>query len=215
MPNHVTNILTVNGSQDELIIDSLFNEANEIDFNTFAPMPEELKDVSSPANIVTQEERDAEITERPRRLANNETFLGNTFSITKEMSDDYIARFGVNNWFDWAVNNWGTKWGGYDAERETPDSVRFLTAWSTPIEAIKKLSLKYPDHQFFVSYADEDFGSNVGEYTVINGELIDFYSPITGSNRAFDMAVEILRYDPRDEEDEAYEEEVEDEGEDR
>jgi hypothetical protein len=35
MPNHVTNILTVNGSQDELIIDSLFNEENEIDFNTY------------------------------------------------------------------------------------------------------------------------------------------------------------------------------------
>ena len=54
MANHVTNILTVNGSQDELIIDSLFNEENEIDFDTFAPMPEELRSVTSPVRIVTK-----------------------------------------------------------------------------------------------------------------------------------------------------------------
>ena len=209
MPNHVTNILTVNGSQDELIIDSLFNEENEIDFNTFAPMPEELKTVTSPVDIVTQEERNVEIAERQRRLANNEAFLGNTFSITQEMSDDYIARFGANNWYDWAVKNWGTKWGGYDAERESPDTVKFLTAWSTPINAIKSLSIKYPHAEFTVRYADEDFGSNVGEYAVIGGELIDFYSPTTGSDEAYDMAADILGYDPREEE--SYEEGVEEE----
>lgn len=214
MPNHVTNILTVNGSQDELIIDSLFNEENEIDFNIFAPMPEELKKVSSPVKIVTKEERDAEIADYEQRLANGQPTLGNTFSITQEMSDDYIARFGANNWYDWAIANWGTKWGGYDAERESPDTVKFLTAWSTPVNAIKSLSLKYPEQEFNVRYADEDFGSNVGEYTIIDGEIIEYYAPTTGSNRAFDMAAEILQYDPRDDEDETYETEVEDEGED-
>ena len=211
MPNHVTNILTINGVQDELIIDSLFNEENEIDFNTFAPMPEELKTVTSPVNIVTQEERNVEIAERQRRLANNEAFLGNTFSITQEMSDDYIARFGANNWYDWAIANWGTKWGGYDAERESPDTVKFLTAWSTPDEAINKLSLKYPEQEFVVRYADEDFGSNVGEYTIIDGEVTEYYSPDSGSDEAYDMAADILGYDPREEE--GYEEEIEDEDE--
>lgn len=214
MPNHVTNILTVNGSQDELIIDSLFNEENKIDFNTFAPMPEELKSVTSPVKIITKEERDAEIADYEQRVLNGQptyTF-GNTFSITQEMSDDYIARFGANNWYDWAVKNWGTKWSGYDAERESPDTVKFLTAWSTPINAIKSLSLKYPEQEFNVRYADEDFGTNVGEYTIIDGELVDFYSPTTGSDEAYDMAADILGYDPREEE--GYEEEVEEEGED-
>jgi len=212
MPNHVTNILTVNGSQDELVIDSLFNENNKIDFNTFAPMPQELLRVVSPVRIVTQEERESEIAEHEQRLANGQPTLGNTFSITKDMSDDYIARFGANNWYDWAIANWGTKWGGYDAERESPDTVTFLTAWSTPIEGIKSLSLKYPEQEFNVRYADEDFGSNVGEYTVIDGELVDFYSPNTGSDEAYDMAADILGYDPREEE--GYEEEFEEEDED-
>ena len=139
MPNHVTNILTVNGSQDELIIDSLFNEANEIDFNTFAPMPEELKSVSSPVRIVTQEERDAEIAEYERKVANNQPTLGATFSITKEMSDDYITRFGNNNWYDWSVTNWGTKWDLCEPVLSVNDNgsitISCETAWAPPIDA--------------------------------------------------------------------------------
>jgi hypothetical protein len=123
------------------------------------------------------------------------------------MSDDYINRFGANNWYDWALANWGTKWGGYDAERVDPDTVKFLTAWNTPFTAIEKLSEKYPDHEFTVRFADEDFGSHVGEYTIINGERVDTYYPYSHSDEAYDMAVDILEYDPREEEKEDCEEE--------
>jgi hypothetical protein len=208
MPNHVTNILTVNGINDEAIIDSLFNEENEIDFNTFAPMPKELLRVMSPVRIVTEEARNVEIAEYELRVLNCEpTFIGESFSITQEMSDDYINRFGANNWYDWAMANWGTKWGGYDAERVNPDTVKFLTAWSTPFKAIEKLSEKYPDHEFTVRFADEDFGSNVGTYTIINGEVVDSYFPDSGSDDAYAMAVDILGYDPREDEEEDCEEE--------
>ena len=207
MPNHVTNILTVNGINDEAIIDSLFNEENEIDFNTFAPMPKELLRVTSPVRIVTEEARNVEIAEYELRVLNYEPTFGESFSITQEMSDDYINRFGANNWYDWAMANWGTKWGGYDAERIDSDTVKFLTAWNTPFTAIEKLSEKYPDHEFTVRFADEDFGSHVGEYTIINGEQVDTYYPYSHSDEAYDMAAGILGYDPREEEDEDCEEE--------
>jgi hypothetical protein len=205
MPNHVTNILEVNGINDEAIIDSLFNENNEIDFNNIIPMPEELLKVTSPVRILTEAERNAEIAEHERKKANNIPTFSDSFSITQEMSDDYINRFGANNWYDWALANWGTKWGGYDAERTSPDTVRFLTAWGTPFNAIETLSVLYPDHEFFVSFADEDFGSNVGEYTYINGEQVENYFPDSGSDEAYDMAADILGYDSRVDED--YEEE--------
>jgi hypothetical protein len=48
------------------------------------------------------------------------------------------AEHGANNWYDWSVSNWGTKW---DVECESiaddGESVRFyfMSAWSPPVEA--------------------------------------------------------------------------------
>lgn len=169
-------------------------------------MPEELLKVSYPVRIVTEEARNAEIAAYEAKVNNGETVFGHSFDITQEMSDDYINRFGTNNWYDWALANWGTKWGGYDAERMNPDTVRFLTAWSTPFEAIVTLSKLHPDHEFVVQFADEDFGSNVGEYVIMDGECIYENRPASCSKGALDLAREILGYDPH-EEDEEYEDE--------
>jgi len=49
------------------------------------------------------------------------------------------------NWWDWCVNEWGTKWdvGGDDGciTSETPNSLSlsFYSAWSPPTEAYRKL----------------------------------------------------------------------------
>ena len=45
-------------------------------------------------------------------------------------------------WWDWRIQNWGTKWNTYDDElSETEDSLeyRFSTAWSPPEMAIAHL----------------------------------------------------------------------------
>ena len=47
---------------------------------------------------------------------------------------------GVNNWYDWCVNNWGTKWDLCDAEYEYEDAgegeatlqINCQTAWGPP-----------------------------------------------------------------------------------
>ena len=43
-----------------------------------------------------------------------------------------------DNWYDWNVNNWGTKWECDSAEQISRDDnsvkLAFLTAWSPPIE---------------------------------------------------------------------------------
>lgn len=61
--------------------------------------------------------------------------------------------FGYANWYDWRVNEWGTKWDvGYRDDRENlavietdPDGVPFIevgfdSAWSPPVEAYDKLT---------------------------------------------------------------------------
>ena len=44
-------------------------------------------------------------------------------------------------WYDWRVQNWGTKWDGYDGRISDDGSAfTFDTAWAPPIPVIKKLA---------------------------------------------------------------------------
>jgi hypothetical protein len=90
--------------------------------------------------------------------------------------EDYIKQpdhskspldFSGNNWYDWNVTNWGTKWdvAVHDdkeysdtelmEETETSLAYRFNTAWSPPNSAISKLSAQYPSLVFTLSYEEE------------------------------------------------------------
>jgi hypothetical protein len=103
----------------------------------------------------------------------------------------------INDWYDWQINNWGTKWNASDTI-DLGDGVEFNTAWATPFELLLKLSEKYPEVTINVRYADEDFGYNVGEYTLLNGEKIDSNIPKGGTREAYLMAIEVQYGDVSD-----------------
>jgi hypothetical protein len=54
-----------------------------------------------------------------------------------------------NNWYDWSVKNWGTKWNAcyVDVTFESDDEVhyQFETAWDYPHPIIRELRRKFPD----------------------------------------------------------------------
>lgn len=65
-----------------------------------------------------------------------------------------------DNWYDWCVNHWGTKW---DIDPQEPVSqwegdnfstvyYDFVTAWAPPIEFIKKIASDFPELTFKISY---------------------------------------------------------------
>ncbi len=58
-----------------------------------------------------------------------------------------------------------------------------------------KMSMKYPNIEFKVRYADEDMGYNVGEYTLLKGETIDTNVPPSGelSMESYMMAYNIFK----------------------
>lgn len=98
---------------------------------------------------------------------------------------NYIAgyfnskRYGSVNWYDWDLENWGTKW---NANETVIDSVviEFQTAWSIPLPIYVKLSKQLPDEVIEVIYADEDIGSNCGKLLFRNGaevEKVDIGNP--------------------------------------
>lgn len=173
MPNHVMNILVVTGAAASItsMLEKIKSDENPIDFDKILPMPKELVEVTSPVRIVSQEEYD-------KRSESDFTK-----PITKAISDDYKKRFGADNWYDWALKNWGTKWGSYEASVEIEENgetstFEFQTAWSSGASAIIHLSKQYPDLNFKLSFADEDAGSNVGIYHLSDGKVIKNETPI-------------------------------------
>lgn len=98
----------------------------------------------------------------PNWCNNHITVTHDDAAMIKKMADNYLAPLTAlipqpesletnkdtsDNWYDWRISNWGTKW---DVELENikvaPDgktlSASFASAWSPPIEAYETLKEK-------------------------------------------------------------------------
>lgn len=96
-------------------------------------------------------------------------------------------------WYEWSVENWGTKWNCYEQEH-SHDGFQFQTAWDTPLPALESLSDAFPDVKITVQYADEDTGNNCGTYVLQNGSIIE------QEEGDYQFACELWGYDPVEEE---------------
>ena len=75
--------------------------------------------------------------------------------------------FQGDNWYDWNVRNWGTKWDvAVSDDEQYPETeliedwsdrliYSFNTAWSPPIEGIEQLATQYPQCEITLSYEEE------------------------------------------------------------
>lgn len=86
---------------------------------------------------------------------------------------------GVPDWYEWRMQNWGTKWDAHDTMMVDVDSlkgssileVNFNTAWAPPMMWLVAASKKYPEAQWTLAYDEpgNDFG---GFVTLRAGEEI-------------------------------------------
>jgi hypothetical protein len=63
-----------------------------------------------------------------------------------------------DNWYDWNIENWGTKWDARDVETShTPGrlSYYFHTAWAPPFPVALKLASAHPDAVVRLEYEEE------------------------------------------------------------
>lgn len=191
MPNHVTNQVTFLGSTERIkeLREKCKGEASPFSFQSFYPMPEALMGTTSPSKIVTEQE----LQEWKDKLAKGELkeWEKDYRPITQKESDLYMLKYGADNWYDWHLQNWGTKWDCYSHIQLDDSQIHFDTAWSTPIKAMLQLSELFDDITIEVKYADEDFGSNVGKYTLQGGEIVEAYQP-EYSRESVRLAMEIL-----------------------
>lgn len=86
----------------------------------------------------------------------------------KEPDLELIKKYGSDNWYDWCVKNWGTKWGTYDTAllKETPRTLHyvFTTAWSPPFPLLAKLSELYPELRITDRWHEEGGCKGVGYF---------------------------------------------------
>lgn len=171
MPNHITNWVEIKGTEAQitkLVIETLKEKENreaEFDFNGITPMPQELKETVSPPDIVdTQAEADkinADFATQPYPIGSDQKIK----AITLEERNRRLVKYGVTNWYDWANENWGTKWGAYEVfiEAQTGTSLvlQFNTAWSPPTPIFEKLVREGYEVNCF--WQDED-PSNSGTF---------------------------------------------------
>jgi hypothetical protein len=112
MPNWCHNVVTLSHPTDTKLINRI-GEAieNKRLFEEFHPMPDPLKDTDSPPPLKTQDDR--------------------------AVSACLKAEYGADNWYDWRVENWGTKWDVVEIallnKSPTEVKVEFQTAWYPPI----------------------------------------------------------------------------------
>ena len=134
MPNWCDNQVTITGPSSvidkiEKIVNEESNNAENGLLQFFHPMPKELLDTEAGPTAKTKAEKDER---KARKL-----------------------EFGAENWYDWRVNNWGTKWEVcefYGVDKQ-PDaligdstiSFAFSSAWSPPIGAYEKFLENNPD----------------------------------------------------------------------
>jgi hypothetical protein len=77
----------------------------------------------------------------------------------------------VVDWFQWRIQNWGTKANAHNCKRIGNHRINFTTAYWTADKILEKLSIEFPNVVFFVSFTIEgtDF-----KYSIIfmNGVVI-------------------------------------------
>lgn len=104
--------------------------------------------------------------------------------------------YGKNNWYDWNIENWGTKWNAYSFSHEE-NEITFHTAWSAPHPILEQLTCMFPGVYITHEWADEDIGNNCGQKEYLNGECVGFIYPESGKE-ALDLALSVWGYEPED-----------------
>ena len=133
MPNWCWNNLSVSGDEIQLrefVEKSTINieENDEFSFNGTYPMPKTLR-ITAGTHL--------SFIEKIKRYIN-------------------IKLYGHDNWYNWSIANWGTKWDACEPHIDNNDinffSVSFDTAWSPPIDWIDNIMEDFPDLCFELEY---------------------------------------------------------------
>lgn len=168
MPNHVTNLITLNGDRKQIaeMLEAIKNDKlgiGTVSFEKIIPMPEDI-------------------------------YRGNLSQKEKELYGDrnWYDWCRANWGTKW--NAYGYE-DGFDYSQSNP--LEFLTAWSAPHPVMQKLSEMFPEIEITHEWADEDIGMNCGRHSYLGGERTEEYYPESEVDR-IQFAARVMEVDPQD-----------------
>ena len=203
MPNYVKNILSFDG--DPVQVDRLFSsikgENGLMDFNKLIPMPSELEIESGSRTAAGFKKYMAFLAVTGLHTEMEPAYLAAHPEIDREEWDlgkqayQNIQKYGCPTWYEWRIQNWGTKWNASGAE-VLDGRLSFLTAWNAPKQILEKLSQMFPSITIHHVWADEDIGHNCGDRAYKNGTVTQEYIP-TGQE-AVELGCDLWNIDPEE-----------------
>ena len=144
MPNWCHSILEITGPEDE--IKSIAD--TDLDFERILPIPTDLIPDTH-----------------------------DSFGMTEFQTQSNLAIHDYESWYSWCIDKWGTKWTPSNKEFAVQNSttihVTMDTAWSLPLELLKKVSIDNPHTTIHIIDCEEEAGFFVGDCKILNGKIIE------------------------------------------
>ena len=101
-------------------------------------------------------------------------------------------RYGYQDWYDWSLGNWGTKWNACNSYFDKNNKIIYFdTAWSPAVPIYKALTESNRDINFNFTFAEEQAGYLVGEIHTSNGEITHSCLPKPFSKEAYEKFFEL------------------------
>jgi len=188
MPNWCEQELTIKGDYGSLekFIEFAKSKKYCLDAEKFIPMPKSLREATSgsedivydiwygdidvvkgygwiPNGIKTDRERLKDFFRKRHKDADKKA----------EMYKENLEKYGHKTWYDWAIMNWGSKWGICNptlVERPRSLVYRFESAWSPVIPLVLKMSEMYPQLTFRLQYYEMGAGFQ-GDFVCKAGKI--------------------------------------------
>jgi len=203
MPNYVKNNVLIRGDKETIKkVEKVLLKKGVFSFSNVIPMPKsifiESSSVVDKAIDAIKSGRKA-ISEFKKKEDKWEKGRGDKYIKLGHTALKNIEKYGAKDWYDWSINNWGTKWDALESTNEVSDteiSLSFNTAWNAPYPIYAEIAKKFPAISIDVEYADEGLGNNCGTLSFENGGLFE------ETEGDFEFACSLWGYDPRDFEEE-------------
>ena len=146
MTDWCSNYIWVEFRSDELadaFLARIVNEKSEIDFGTLIPMPPILDIVSAGSREIDG------------ILVSNWIEGAGSARVLTALEAEQLSETGFENWRDWSIANWGTKWNAQDTLIDRFGrgmEMKFETAWRPPYPFYMKMLEVFPQISFEIRY---------------------------------------------------------------